>query len=180
MTDDRHHQQAVDQTMQQRAKELARPLERDTTPAASLEVLEFLLGGERYALETRYIREVQPLAGLTPLPGVPPFLLGIVYLRGQILGVVDLRRFFDLEAQGLSNLNRVLVVEHEGLEVGLLADEIVGVGQLPEERLTDNLATLDDERRAYIRGITPEHLVLLDLPRLASDPRLTLDDSPAT
>jgi purine-binding chemotaxis protein CheW len=61
--------------------------------SARLEVVEFLLAQERYGIATRCVREVLPLVELTPLPGVPPFVLGIANVRGQIVSVLDLKRF---------------------------------------------------------------------------------------
>jgi len=58
-----------------RARALARPRERTPVAEASLELLEFRLAQECYALETRYVREVYPLKDLTPLPCTPPFVL---------------------------------------------------------------------------------------------------------
>src|SRR5688572_7065199 len=105
-----------------RARALARPPAHTQGAEAWLHVLEFRLAQERYAIETRYVREVYPLKDLTPLPCTPPFVLGIVNVRGRILPVVDLKKFFDLPEQGLSDLHRVILLEGNGLELGLLAD----------------------------------------------------------
>ena len=65
-------------------------------PAGRLvEVLEFELSGERYAVATSFVTEVFPLVSFTELFCTPPFVLGITNLRGRIVSIVDLRRFFD-------------------------------------------------------------------------------------
>ena len=114
-----------------RARALAQELEERAEPENYLEVLEFSLAYERYALETSLVREVHPLKELTPLPCTPPFILGIINLRGQILAVIDLKRFFNLPEKGLSDLDKVIILRRGRLDVGLLADAVAGVRAIP-------------------------------------------------
>ena len=103
------------QILRARAQVLARIPERAPVAGASLEVLEFRLAKERYALENRWVQEVCPLKELTPLPCTPPFVLGIVNVRGRILPVLDLKKLFDLPEQGLTDLHRIVLVRGFGL-----------------------------------------------------------------
>ena len=82
-----------------------------------LELLEFRLASERYAVESRLVQEVHPLRDLTPLPCTPPFVLGIVNVRGRILPVLDLKKFFDLPERGLTDLHRIILVRGNDLEL---------------------------------------------------------------
>jgi purine-binding chemotaxis protein CheW len=153
-------------------RERARRLALEPTlqePERRLEIVEFLLSGERYAFESRYIREVYPLRELTPLPGTPPFVLGIVNLRGKILSVLDIRRLFDLADRGLSDLNKVIILEETGMEFGVLADAIVGVRTIAAQELQPPLATSTGIRGEYLKGVTAERLVVLDASRLLHD-----------
>src|SRR4029077_20843283 len=99
------------QVLRTRARALARPPVQRPAAHTWLEVLEFRLAQESYAIETRYVREVYPLKDLTPLPCTPPFVLGIVNVRGRILPVIDLKKFFDLPERGLNGLLRIIVIE---------------------------------------------------------------------
>jgi len=141
-----------------------------------LELLEFRLGLERYALETRHVQDVHPLRELTPLPCTPPFVLGIVNVRGRILPVLDLKKFFDLPEQGLTDLHRVILVRGNGLELGLLADVIVGVRSVAADDLQPSLPTLSGIRADYLKGVSVERLVVLDLDRILSDPKIIVHE----
>jgi purine-binding chemotaxis protein CheW len=165
-----------DQILRARAQALARPHEDAAGAATLLEVLEFRLAGERYAVETRHVLEVYPLKELTPLPGTPAFILGVVNVRGRILPVVDLKRFFDLPAQGLTDLHRVILVEGNDLELGLLADAIVGVRSIPAETLQSSLPTLTGIRSEYLTGVTAEGLVVLDVAGILVDPKIIVNE----
>jgi purine-binding chemotaxis protein CheW len=140
-----------------------------------LELLEFGLAHERYALETRHVQEVQPFRDLTPLPGTPPFLLGIVNLRGRILPVLDLKKFFELPEQGLTDLHRIIVVRGHDMEFGLLADTIIGVREVSTASLQASLPTLTGIRADYLLGVAEERLVVLAFDRILADPAILID-----
>jgi purine-binding chemotaxis protein CheW len=156
----------------ERAQGLARPTEPAQTRGATLELLEFGLAKERYALETRHITEVQPLRDLTPLPGTPQFLLGIVNVRGRIVPVIDLKKFFELPEHGLTDLHRVILVRGDDIELGVLADVTRGVIDVPLASLQPSLPTLTGIRAQYLMGVTQERVVVLDFERILSDPAI--------
>lgn len=164
------------QILRARARALARPPEHAPPAETMLDVLEFRLAQERYALETRYVREVHPLKDLTPLPCTPPFVLGIVNVRGRILPVIDFKKFFDLPEQGLTDLHRVILLEGNDMEVGLLADAIVGVRSIPVDSLQPSLPTLTGIRNEYLKGVTAERLIVLDVARILADPKIVVHE----
>jgi purine-binding chemotaxis protein CheW len=167
---------AARETLRVRALALARPPPGGADARASIEVLEFRLARECYAVETRHVREVHPLGDLTPLPCVPPFVRGIVNVQGRVTPVIDIKKFFDLPDEGLTDLHRMILVGGHGLELGLLADVIVGVRAIPLDSLQASLAALTGIRAEYLKGVTAERLVLLDLDRILADPRIVVDE----
>jgi purine-binding chemotaxis protein CheW len=166
----------VERILRARAQALAQAPEPVAAAGETLELLEFRLASERYALESRHVQEVHPLRDLTPLPCTPPFILGIVNVRGRILPVLDLKKFFDLPERGLTDLHRIILVRGHDLELGLLADVIVGVRRLPTASLQPSLPTLTGIRADYLMGVSEERLVVLDLDRLLADPKLIVHE----
>jgi len=164
-------------TLRERARRLAQPPAQAPDAGSMLEVLEFRLAQERYAIETRFVQEVQPLRDLTPLPGTPSFVRGIVNLRGRILPVFDLKKFFDLPEQGITDLHQIVFVRAGEIELGLLADITVGVRHIPIGRLQPSLPTLTGIRAEYLQGVTDEPLIVLDLARILSDPKIVVEES---
>jgi purine-binding chemotaxis protein CheW len=159
-----------------RAQALSRPPQQSPVPSTMLDLLEFRLASERYALETRHVQDVHPLRELTPLPCTPPFVLGIVNVRGRILPVLDLKKFFDLPERGLTDLHRIILVRGNDLELGLLADVIVGVRSVAADSLQPSLPTLTGIRADYLKGLGEQHLVVLDLDRILSDPKIIVHE----
>ena len=159
-----------------RAQALAREPEKAQAADAQVEVLEFFLAHEKYAVESRHIREVYPLENLTPLPCTPPFVLGIVNLRGEIVSVLDIKKFFDLPETGLTDLNKVIVLQSGAMLFGILADTIVGVRRIPVAEIQPSLPTLAGIRERYLRGITPERTILLDAGKLLADEQIIVQE----
>jgi purine-binding chemotaxis protein CheW len=159
-----------------RAVELARRPAEDADRSMRLDCLEFQLSGESYAVEMSYIVETLPLSEFTPLFCTPPFVLGIINLRGRMVSIVDLRRFFELPAVGLSDLNRVIVVGDAAMEFGVLADSITGMRSLLRSELQPAPATFTGIREEFSTGVTADRLALLDLGKILADKRIVVHE----
>jgi purine-binding chemotaxis protein CheW len=158
-----------------RAQALARKPQGEDT-AACIEVVEFLLAYEKYGIESAYVREVYPLKELTSLPCTPPFVVGIINVRGRLLSVLDIKNFFDLPAKGLTDLNKVIIVHDPSMEFGILADALLGVRSIPIEEIQASLPTLTGIRDEYLMGVTKDRLVILDAGRLLSDKKIIVHE----
>lgn len=159
-----------------RARALAREPQTQGPALGRIEVVDFLLAEERYGIESTWVREVYPLRDLTPLPCTPSFVLGIINVRGQILAVIDVRRFFDLPLKGLTDLNKVIILRGEQMQVGILADRIFGVRSVPLDELQPPLPTHTGVRADYLKGVTSDRLAVLDAGRILDDERLVVHE----
>jgi purine-binding chemotaxis protein CheW len=159
-----------------RAVQLAARPPQESAPGSRLECLEFQLSGESYAMDLSYISQTLPLADFTPLFCTPGYVLGITNLRGRIISIVDLRRFFELPEVGLCDLNRVIVVGDGTMEFGILADRVVGMMSLPLEDLQAPPAALTGLRSEFLTGVTADRLALLDIAKILSDSRILVHE----
>jgi purine-binding chemotaxis protein CheW len=159
-----------------RAKSLAQEPEEKGTSEDQIEVVEFLLSYERYGIESSYVCEVYPLKEFTPLPCTPPFVLGIINVRGQNLSIIDIKKFFDLPEKGLTDLNKVIIVHNDKMEFGILADVILGVHNVLLSKLQPSLPTLTGIREEYLKGVTDERVVILDAEKLLSDKKIVVHE----
>jgi purine-binding chemotaxis protein CheW len=163
-----------------RARQLAEPLPEPPRPGELLDVAVFSLARERYAIETRILREIVRFVDFTPVPGAADFLVGVTNVRGEILPVVDLRRFFGLPDRGLTDQSRVLVLGHDRRDLGVLADETHEVVNLRADAIFPPSSVAPSSGRPYIRGFTAEAVVVLDGDKLLRDPRLVIDHTEAS
>lgn len=160
----------------ERARILAREIVPEPDPRDSLEVVAFQLSGKIYGLELRRVREVAALRDLTPAPGCPECILGIVNLRGEIQTVIDLKPFFDLPGAEITETHRLIMLDDAEARLGILADAVLGVRRVPKADLQISTPGGRGSCADYRTGITPDGLVLLDAKRILEDPRIVVDD----
>ncbi|MBN2289735.1 MAG: purine-binding chemotaxis protein CheW [Candidatus Glassbacteria bacterium] len=159
-----------------RAHSLSRELETKKTDEKFLEILDFTLAYETYAIETAYIREIYPLKSFTPLPCTPQFVLGLVNVRGQILPVIDIKKFFNLPEKGLTELNKIIILKKDSMEFGILADLILGVCSLPIGKIQSPSGMMSVVNEKYLKGVTDERIVILDAEKLLSDTEIVVNE----
>ena len=158
-----------------RAKALAPEQEADQCEQDRLEVIEFVLADEKYAVESSFVREVCPFKEFTPIPGTPAFVLGVMNVRGEIISVVDLKKFFGLPEKGLPDLRKVILINDGEMEFGLLADTVTGLRHILLQDLQATLPTLTGARKEFLKGVTAARVAVLDSARLLSDERMLVD-----
>lgn len=166
----------VKRILKARAEVLAQVPEPADSLDKYIEVVAFTLSGEHYAVESHYVREVYPLDQFTVLPCTPAFVLGIVNVRGEILSVLDLKQLFELPGPGLTDLNKVLVLQDGDMVFAILADVIGGVRNIPIAEIQSSMPTLTGVRAQYLRGVTADRLAILDAGKLLTDPDIIVHE----
>lgn len=161
--------------LRKRARKLSH-IPEEKSDSFNLEVLEFMLGGEHYALETKFISETLRLKDFTPLPTAPKFLFGIMNLRGNIISIINLKEFFELGEEKLNDLNRVLVMKRNDLIFGILAEEVIGFTYIEKDKLTGEIHTIKGVREEYLLGVSPSGLIVLDGNKILNDKKLIIEN----
>lgn len=172
--DETYHQEMMQARLRQRAERYAKPLiEDDNVP--TITVVIFRLGDEIYGIDALLVHAVRRIGSIALVPNIPEFYLGVVNVRGQIVTVLDLRRFFGKQPIHDVHLpDELLVVRANDLELGLLAHSVEDVVTL---KLND-IQLLND--MGYAWGITPQRVILLDVTRLFADERLIIGKTETT
>lgn len=156
--------------LEARARSLADRAAATGVDTQGLQVIEFVLGPTTFAIDASAVREVRALTELTPLPCTPPHVWGIINAHGRFIAVIDLTKFLPLPESGLTDLNKVIILQHADVELGILADRIVGAGVVA----LASLQPVSSPRHA--RGATARQTLVLDAASLLSDPALVVDD----
>ncbi len=166
---------APDEILKQRAAIIASPRKDREHDFRRKLFVEFALLPERYAIPAEIVPEVTVLTGFTPLPGTPSFVLGVINIRGRILSVISLKEFLRLPFQGISEMNKVIVIDYKGLEFGILADSVTGLRELGEQEILPPPAHLTGIFGSHIAGVTHDGLVVLEPSSILSGEHLIVN-----
>ncbi|WAC04827.1 MAG: chemotaxis protein CheW [Methanoregula sp.] len=161
--------------LRERARLLAQEEEK-IPDQNSISVVEFMLASEHYGIESSFVKEVLQIRDLTHLPGTPPFLLGIINIRGEICSVIDLKKFFSLPELGLPEFNKVIVIQNESMKFGIVVDSVVGSRQILHMSLKPLPPTFTGIHTDYVKGVAPGPVVILDGERILADRNLVVNE----
>ena len=135
------------------------------TPAAHTYIL-FTVAGTTYALKSQQVLHMEMLDHVTPVPNAPAFVEGVVFSRGQVVPVINLRARFGFERIGTTLRTRLLVVQHDTRRVGLLADDAREFIRIPADVIKPPHEAVGGLSGNYLEGVAMvgERIVLvLDL-----------------
>ena len=132
--------------------------------------LTFSLGEETYGIDIRVVIEIIGIQRITSVPEVPDYIRGIINLRGKIIPVVDMRLRFRREFREYTDRTCVIVVEINGVLIGLIVDGVSEVLDIAEDKVVPP-PELKASQNKYIRGIgklESNVVLLLDWEKLFS------------
>lgn len=142
-------------------------------PAPISQYLSFLLAGEEYAVEILRVREIRGWEGATPIPNAPPFVKGMINLRGAIVPIIDLRERFELPHEPYGPTNVVIVLQvgtgERTRTMGLVVDAVSEVHDVPEGGLCPKPDLGEGVDSAYVMGIATigsSMVIVLDVDEL--------------
>ena len=129
----------------------------------------FRLGDEIYGINVMQIREVLRHSEITPVPGAPGYVLGIINLRGNVVTVIDTRKRFGLAPGNIDEQARIVIVEVDTQVVGMLVDSVADVTYLRQSEIETTPNIGNEETSKFIQGVCnkdDELLILIELERM--------------
>ena len=135
-------------------------------PEAAAAVQSYILfgvAGTTYALRSQQVLHIEMIDHVTPVPNAPVFVEGVVFSRGQVVPVINLRARFGFERAAITLRSRLLVVQHEGRRVGLLADESREFIRISETAIRPPQEAIGGLSGNYLEGVATlgERIVLV-------------------
>ncbi|MCX6280802.1 MAG: chemotaxis protein CheW [Bacteroidetes bacterium] len=164
--------------LKERAQKLAVLVHTDKQESAQNQsMVGFYLAPGHYCLESAYLREVVILKELTMIPGVPPFIQGIIIIRGQVMSLMNLRKFLDLKETGISEQNKIMIVCHKGMEIGILVDRIEGMFKIDPSSVDPALPHFGGLGAEFVKGVTREGVIVLDCAAMLESKKIIVQDN---
>ncbi|WP_096087175.1 chemotaxis protein CheW [Agaribacterium haliotis] len=137
-----------------------------------LQWVTFKLAGETYGVNVMQVQEVLRYTEIAPVPGAPPYVMGIVNLRGNVVTVIDARFRFGLQPGEISENTRIVILEAEAHVVGILVDSVAEVVYLKQSEIETAPNVGNEESARFIQGVchkNDELLILIELDKLLTD-----------
>ena len=137
--------------------------------------LSFCLGQEEYGLEILRVREIIGIIDITPLPQTPPYVKGVINLRGKIIPVIELRTKFGMDSVPYTEETCVIVVEvseedgNEEYQVGVIVDTVSEVLDINPDQIEPSPKFGGSLSTDYIMGmgkVKDKVFILLDTGRV--------------
>jgi len=138
----------------------------------TIQWVKFSLSGESYGIRVLKVQEIQRYSEISPIPGAPSYVLGIINLRGTVISVLNTRERFGLGEQAVTDDSRIVILEASNQIVGILVDSVAEVISIKasEVDVTPNIG--NDETARFIDGVTNkdgELLILLDAEKILNE-----------
>ncbi len=137
--------------------------------------LTFTLADEEYGIGILKIREIIGMLPITSVPQTPPFVKGVINLRGKVIPVMDLRLRFGMETIDYTERTCIIVVEIEGqagtVQIGIVVDAVSEVLNIKAEDIEDTPTFGVKLNTEYILGMAKMEggvKILLDIDRVLS------------
>ncbi|WP_320821382.1 chemotaxis protein CheW [Thalassolituus sp.] len=141
-----------------------------------LQWVTFRLENESYGINVMQVQEVLRYSEIAPVPGAPPYVLGIINLRGNVVTVIDTRLRFGLPTSDTTDQTRIVIIEAENQVVGILVDAVAEVVYLRQSEIETTPNVGNEESSKFIQGVchkNDELLILVDLEKMMSDEEWT-------
>ncbi|WP_418791312.1 chemotaxis protein CheW [Phosphitispora sp. TUW77] len=129
----------------------------------------FRLGREVYGLEISTVLEIITMQAITEVPGTEDYIEGVINLRGLVIPVFNMHKRFNLPGGETTRLTRVVVVEVEGNNIGMLVDGVSEVIRIPSEIIEPPSNIMNGINEEYLLGIAKlddRLVILLDLTKV--------------
>lgn len=146
-------------------------MEIQKVQAVRQEFLAFMLGSEKYGVDILKVQEIRDYQNVTPIPNTPPYIKGVINLRGVIVPVFDMRLKFNLQEAPYDQFTVVIILNILGKVVGMVVDSVSDVVTLTQDQISSPPDFGNEIHTEYLVGVGnvgDQMLLILDLDRLMS------------
>jgi purine-binding chemotaxis protein CheW len=134
-----------------------------------IQLVTFTIGDEEFGVDILKVREINRMMDITRVPKSPPFVEGVINLRGKVIPVINLRKRFAMETRESDKETRIIVVEVDTKTIGFIVDSVSEVLRIPADTVEPPPPFVADVDAEYISGVgklEDRLLILLDLEKL--------------
>ncbi|MDE1464669.1 chemotaxis protein CheW [Spartinivicinus poritis] len=140
------------------------------------EYIRFKLGkSEQYGIPYHYLEEITYANNISKVPCVPSHIAGVINWRGNLLAVLNLAFFFNIEANEVNDESRVIIVTASNMTAGILVSEIEENNTYSPNMLAPPISSERVTNIDYVKGIYKGTITIIDLTAIFSDKALEVN-----
>ena len=134
-----------------------------------LQLVTFNISEEEFGIDILKVQEIIRIMEITKVPKAPPFVEGVINLRGKVIPVIDLRLRFGMQAKQYDSQTRIIVIELHGMIMGYVVDAVSEVLRIQSDTVEPTPPVVAGVDSEFIKGVgklADRLLILLDLDKL--------------
>ena len=138
--------------------------------------LTFHLFGEDYGIEIRYVTEIIGVQKITPVPKTPPYINGVINLRGRVIPIMDVRTRFHHPTCEYDERTCVIIVKLEDSLIGLIVDTVLEVVNIPSDNIQIPPGRMTHQNQ-FVQGLGKlgdRIKILLDVTKLLAEEEISI------
>ncbi|WP_221564353.1 chemotaxis protein CheW [Alkalihalobacillus sp. TS-13] len=139
------------------------------TLETEMKAIVFQLLDEEYGVDVHQVRSIERIQEITRVPRTPSFVKGVINLRGIVTPIIDLRSRFDLEEASYTEETRIVIVNANDMEVGMIVDSANDVIDVPADTVEPAPKVVGGIQAEYLDGVAKLEkrlLILLNLEKV--------------
>ncbi|GIN61548.1 chemotaxis protein CheW [Robertmurraya siralis] len=148
------------------------------TLTEDIKFIVFQLKEKEYAIPVNKVNSIEKIEHITRVPGLTPYVKGVINLRGVVTPIIDLRLRFGLEEIKYTESTRVIIISFDDMEVGLIVDaanDVIDVNMNSIEPQPEVVGVAEAEYISGVAKIDKRLLILLDLEKILNRDEIRLD-----
>lgn len=148
---------------------------RGSDDSSLIQLVTFKIADEEFGVDILKVQEIIRMMPITKVPNAPPFVEGVINLRGKVIPVIDMRKRFGMPSSTHDSQTRIKVMDLQGQVVGFVVDAVSEVLRIKESTVEPPPPVVAGVGSEYMRGVgklQDRLLILLDLDKLLTESEL--------
>lgn len=147
--------------------DMVEEMDNDEDSSEVISILKFRVGEEVFAIRLPEINEITTMQKMVSVPKSPPFVNGVINLRGDVITIIDLSKMFGNAPSVATDMSRIVIVAVEDQKAGFQVDQILGIDHLPISLFEKPSNVIRGQYNRFVEGIgrEPQHnqvIILMD------------------
>lgn len=138
--------------MAQRARQKAHSLPQQIEVKTTWDGVGFMIGDTLTVAPLEQVKEILTRVTISSIPGAKDWVKGVSNVRGNLLPILDLKGFLFGTSSKMTRHSRVLVIQHKGINAGLIVDEVLGMRHFFQEEFSEDVSSVDATYHKLLSG----------------------------